>query len=303
MAASRQIGGYAVRLLIFINATAGQCLLRSAGMKFVRLTGLQMRALAWPIAIVLFGVSCVVIIVNFQARNKAKLDADARQQSFLSDTDLRDAEKAAIARSAKWRVHQEPADKQSEEEVGNHRKKEKQSVQLAELQRQDYHFDANEPERLLEWATTWEKKYYAHEFENIAFSDGILSMQCNDAFNIDGIFDSAFHTYHILMAYKKAASNQSELKAIRITYRKEFADKHGVGIGLQPILTVQFDALEAMKYNFENAAVTYNMVDSASVEYLHPAAQDAPERYCRAHGKVSPIFCRRYWPDYLLNEN
>jgi UPF0716 family protein affecting phage T7 exclusion len=53
MAASRQIGGYAVRLLIFINATAGQCLLRSAGMKFVRLTGLQMRALAWPIAIVL----------------------------------------------------------------------------------------------------------------------------------------------------------------------------------------------------------------------------------------------------------
>lgn len=158
-------------------------------------------------------------------------------------------------------------------------------------------FDAREPGRLVEWVT----KYHGTAYDNITFTDGILTMQSTDNAGINKIFNAGSHTESLLKAYTKAADNRSALKAIRITYRAELVDKYGNSVGIRPVLTMRFDATEAMKYNFERST-SFDMVEAATIEFIHPAVRDAPKRYCDSSGKYSPTFCRLYWPAYLLKE-
>jgi hypothetical protein len=150
------------------------------------------------------------------------------------------------------------------------------------------HFDASKPDRLVEWMN----KYHSMGYKEIQFSDGTLSMQTDDNAGIDEIFDAGSKVHRILKGYVKAAENQSFLRAVRITYRSELVDKYRNSIGIKPILTIRFNASEAMKYNLENS-YAFQMVDTAIVEYTHPVQANAVQRYCGSNGQYSPQFCRR----------
>jgi uncharacterized protein/RNA polymerase subunit RPABC4/transcription elongation factor Spt4 len=150
-------------------------------------------------------------------------------------------------------------------------------------------FDARDPNRLVDWIMKYHSQSGGTHYYNIHFSDGVLSMESGE-WNLR-IYSAGEEVADILKAYTKAALNGSALKFIQITDRAELFDKYGASVGVRPVLTIRFDATEAMKYKDINA---FHMVDTATIDFVHPAVIGAKKEYCEKSGQLSPNFCLYY---------
>jgi hypothetical protein len=148
------------------------------------------------------------------------------------------------------------------------------------------HFDARDSAALFAWV----KK---HQNDLYTYSDGVLSINQRTTMSGNALFVAGSDVLYLLRPYKKAASNYDVLKAIRITYEAELVDQYNNNIGIKQLLVLRFDMKEALRYNLDNS-FPFDMINTATIELIHPIAAKVPVEYCQSNGNYSRIFCRKY---------
>lgn len=149
-------------------------------------------------------------------------------------------------------------------------------------------FDAAAPGALVSWINR-----HNSDVTDVKFEDGTLTMSMHKSGMGAYVFSAASEVFDILKAFKVAASNHDALRAIEIVHMEELVDQYKNSVGKRPVAILRFDAIEALKYNFERAT-GFDMVDTARILSLHPIAARAPAEYCARNGDFSRKFCARY---------
>jgi hypothetical protein len=156
----------------------------------------------------------------------------------------------------------------------------------------DDHFDARDPGKLLAWI----QKYHPASWSLLdrdartTLADGVLLIEVkpvtNKANDIS-IYNAGNYVVDTLKVYTKAADNKDALKIIKVVYSAEFADRYGNSVGTKPVLIIDFDVAEGIKYNF-GRVLAFGMMDTATIEYDY---NQAAQEYCKSDREYSPIFC------------
>ena len=108
----------------------------------------------------------------------------------------------------------------------------------------------------------------------------------------DIIFSVASDVERIMKGFKAAATNQEELKAIRVTRPAELVDRYHNSIGFKPVPTMRLDAKEMLKYNSDKKVI-FSLLNESRIEFAHPAIGDVKEKYCTSGaGEFSRDFSR-----------
>ena len=153
------------------------------------------------------------------------------------------------------------------------------------------HFDVREPGKFAAWV----ERHNAAPDDHVVYGDGTLSIERKRNSTNSLIYDAGATAYHLLQAFQSAADHKGDFHALRVTYNSELFDKYNHSVGVKPVVAITFHVPECLKYNMEKSG-PFDMLECAEVDILHPAASDAPRKYCIDEGerKWSPTFCAKY---------